>query len=146
MNTIKANFFGNDIELTLTEEEIVNIISLTEEEMWKNAVGESFLGGLKNNIVKQITIYDKLDNEYDNTLQDRDERPRQYPFDSFFDAQLSMLINNIQIAILDTLEILGEEHSKYLDLEEISELRETIEIEIEIDKDGIKNNRPELFL
>ena len=146
MNTIKANFFGNDIELTLTEEEIVNIISLTEEEMWKNAVGESFLGGLKNNIVKQITIYDKLDNEYDNTLQDRDERPRQYPFDSFFDAQLSMLINNIQIAILDTLEILGEEHSKYLDLEEISELRETIEIEVEIDKDGIKNNCPELFL
>ena len=146
MNTIKANFFGNDIELTLTEEEIVNIISLTEEEMWKNAVGESFLGGLKNNIVKQITIYDKLDNEYDNTLQDRDERPRQYPFDSFFDAQLSMLINNIQIAILDTLEILDEEHSKYLDLEEISELRETIEIEVEIDKDGIKNNCPELFL
>lgn len=146
MNTIKENFFGNDIELTLTDEETVTIISLTEKEIWRDAADENFLGGFKNNIVKQITTYDKLDNEYDSALQDRDERPRQFPFDSFFDMELSTLINNIQIVILDELEILGEEHNRYLDLEEISELRETIEMEIEIDKESIKNNYPELFL
>ena len=54
MNTIKANFFGNDIVLTLTEEETVKIISLTEKEIWKDPIDENFLGGFKKNIVKNL--------------------------------------------------------------------------------------------
>ena len=145
MNRIKTNFFGNDIALTLTEEETVKIISLTEKEIWKNPIDENFLGGFKNNIVKQITTYDKLDSDYDNTLDDRDEKPRQFPFDNYFDMVLSVLLSNMQIVILDTLGIVGEANN-YLDLEEIRELRETIEIEIEIDIESMKNNEPGLFL
>ena len=47
--------------------------------------------------------------------------------------------------ILDTLGIVGEANN-YLDLEEIRELRETIEMEIEIDIESMKNNEPGLFL
>lgn len=145
MNTIKANFFGNDIVLTLTEEETVTIISLTEKEIWKKPIDENFLGGFKKNIVKQITTYDKLDNGYDSALDDRDEKPRQFPFDNYFDMELSVLLNNMQIVILDKLGIVGEANN-YLDMEEIRELRETIEMEIEIDVESMKNNEPELFL
>jgi len=145
MNTIKANFFGNDIVLTLTEEETVKIISLTEKEIWKEPIDENFLGGFKKNIVKQITTYDKLDSKYDNTLYDRDEKPRQFPFDNYFDTELSGLLNNMQIVILDKLGIVGEANN-YLDFEEIRELRETIEMEIEIDIESMKNNEPGLFL
>ena len=52
MNTIKAYFFGNAIVLTLTEEEIVKIISLTEREIWKEPIDKNFLGGFKKNILK----------------------------------------------------------------------------------------------
>ena len=145
MNTIKANFFGNDIVLTLTEEETVKIISLTEKEIWKDPIDENFLGGFKKNIVKQITTYDKLDSEYDSTLEDRDEKPRQFPFDNYFDMVLSVLLNNMQIVILDTLGIVGDTNN-YLDLEEIRELRGSIEMEIEIDIESMKNNEPGLFL
>lgn len=145
MNIIKANFFGNAIKLALTEEETVTIISLTEKEIWENTIDENFLGGFKNKIVKQITTYDKLDNEYDSVLQDRDEKPRQFPFDSFLDIELSEFINNIQIVICDELGILGGKNNKYLDLEEISELREGIEMKAEIDKESMINNQPGLF-
>ena len=145
MNTVKANFFGNDIVLTLTEKETVKIILLTEKEIWKEPIDENFLGGFKKNIVKQITTYDKLDSEYDSTLDDRDEKPRQLPFDNYFDMELSALLNNMQIVILDKLGIVGEANN-YLDLEEIRELRETIEMEIEIDIESMKNNEPGLFL
>ncbi len=138
MTTIKANFFGNDIKLGLTEKETAAIISMTEKEIWKNAIDENFADGFKDTIVKQITIYDELDNAYDDTLKDRDEKPRQFPFDSFFDMELPTLLNNIQIVLLNELEILGGESNKYLDLEEIRELREVIEIEIEIDKEAVK--------
>ncbi len=142
MTTIKAKFFGNDIKLALTEEETVAITSMTEKEIWKNAMDENFLGGLKNIIIKQITTYDELDDEYDNTLEDRDEKPRQFPFESFFDMELPALLNNIQVVLLDKLGILGGENNKYLDLEEIRELREIIEMEIEIDKESMINNQP----
>jgi len=145
MNTIKANFFGNDIVLTLTEEEIVNIISLTEKEIWKEPIDKNFLGGFKKNILKQITTYDKLDKEYDRKLEDRNKKPRQLPFDNFFDMELSVLLNNMQIVILDKLEIVGETNN-YLDLEEIREIREAVKMEIEIDIESMKNNEPGLFL
>ena len=145
MNTIKANFFGNDIVLTLTEEEIVKIISLAEREIWKEPIDKNFLGGFKKNILKQITTYDKLDKEYDRKLEDRDKKPRQLPFDNYFDMELSALLNNMQIVILDKLEIVGEANN-YLDLEEIRELREVVEMEIEIDIQSMKNNEPGLFL
>ncbi len=145
MNTIKVNFFGNDIVLTLTEEEIVKIISLTEKEIWKEPIDKNFLGGFKKNILKQITTYDKLDKEYDRKLEDRDKKPRQLPFDNYFDMELSALLNNMQIVILDKLEIVGEANN-YLDLEEIRELREVVEMEIEIDIESMKNNEPGLFL
>jgi len=138
MTTIRAKFYGNDIKLAPTEEETATIISMTEKEIWENAIDENFLGGFKNMVVKQITTYDELDNEYDNTLQDRDEKPRQFPFDSFFDMELPVLLNNIQVVLLDELGILGGENNKYLDLEEISELREVIEMEIEMDEDTVK--------
>ena len=138
MNTIETDFFGNNINLLLTEKETITIISMTEKEIWKNAIDENFLGGFKNIIVKQISTYDELDDEYDNTLQDRDEKPRQFPFESFFDMELSTLLNNIQVVLLDELGILGGENNKYLDLEEIRELREGIEMEIEMDKESMK--------
>lgn len=138
MTTIKAKFYGNDVKLALTEEETVAIVSMIEKEIWENAIDENFLGGFKNMIVKQITAYDELDDAYDDTLQDRDEKPRQFPFDSFFDMELPALLNNIQVVLLSELGILGGENNKYLDLEEISELREVIEMEIEMDKEAVK--------
>ncbi|MEA3455847.1 MAG: hypothetical protein U9R26_05020 [Campylobacterota bacterium] len=145
MNTIKTNFYDNDIKLTLTEEETAEIIPMTEKEIWKNPIDENFLGGFKNNILKQVATYDKLDNEYDRALEEREERPRQFPFESFFEMELSALLNNIQIVILDELKTLGGGSNNYLDLEEIRELREVIEMEIEIDKESIAANHPELF-
>jgi len=139
MNKIKANFFANDIVLTLTEEEIIKIISLTEKEIWKEAIGENFLGGFKKNIVKQISRYDKLDKEYENKLEDRDKKPRQLPFDTFFDMELSALLNNMQIVILDKLGIVGDANN-YLDMEEIRELRATIKMEAEIDTESLKKS------
>ena len=144
MNTIKANFYGNDIVLTLTEEETVEIISLTEKEIWKDPIDTNFLGGFKKNIVKQISKYNKLDKEYENKLEDRGEKPRQLPFDTFFDMELSTLLNNMQIVILDKLGIVGDANN-YLDMEEIRELRATIKMEVEIDIESLKKSQPGLF-
>ena len=71
------------------------MLTLIEEEIWKEPIGENFLGGFKKNIVKQITTYDKLDSEYDSTIDDRNEKPRQFPFDNYFDMELSVLLNNM---------------------------------------------------
>ncbi len=145
MNRIKTNFFTNDIELDLTEEETVSIAVLTEKAIWKEAIDENFLGGFKNKILKQIDTYDKLDKEYDNALYNKGENPRQFPFDSFFDEELSGLINKMQIVILDALGIMDRENY-YLDLGEINELRKTIEMEAEIDIENLRKNNPNLFL
>ena len=145
MNRIKTKFFANDIELSLTEEEIISVAVLTEKAIWKDAIDENFLGGFKNKILKQIVTYDKLDKEYDNALYDKGENPRQFPFDNFFDEELSGLINSMQIVILDALGIMDRENY-YLDLGEISELRETVEMEAEIDKENLKKNYPDLFV
>ncbi len=51
----------------------------------------------------------------------------------------------MQIVILDTLGIVGDTNN-YLDLEEIRELRGSVEMEIEIDIESMKNNEPGLFL
>jgi hypothetical protein len=59
--------------------------------------------------------------------------------------ELSVLLNNMQIVILDKLEIVGETNN-YLDLEEIREIREAVKMEIEIDIESMKNNEPGLFL
>ncbi len=145
MNRIKTKFFTNDIELDLTEEETVSIAVLTEKAIWKEAIDENFLGGFKNKILKQIDTYDKLDKEYDNALYNKGENPRQFPFDSFFDEELSGLINKMQIVILDALGIMDRENY-YLDLGEINELRKTIEMEAEIDIENLRKNNPDLFL
>ncbi len=145
MNRIKTKFFTNDIELDLTEEETVSIAVLTEKAIWKEAIDENFLGGFKNKILKQIDTYDKLDKEYDNALYNKGENPRQFPFDSFFDEELSGLINKMQIVILDALGIMDRENY-YLDLGEINELRKTIEMEAEIDIENLRKNNPNLFL
>ena len=145
MNRVRTKFFTNEIELMLTEEETVSVAVLTEKEIWKDTIAENFLGGFKNKIVSQIITYDQLDKEYDNRLYERDEKPRQFPFDSFFDAELSKFIYNMQIVILDELGIMDQENY-YLDLDEIIELREAVEMKIEIDKESLRKNYPDLFL